>query len=165
MHFHESSIITTTDGLYCQVYGNQHPEGRILVKPKYIPTDKVSSDALPYRFLSGKKMNRLDFWINENDLKQYIDSFCKAYPEYLFESPLHDKSPLFFAVPLDRVERIYSPKTGLAELMSMSQEQLDEHLKTVVSFVSSFINLSNSSLVILIIKHFYVFVILISINI
>jgi len=120
MHFHESSIITTTDGLYCQVYGNQHPEGRILVKPKYIPTDKVSSDALPYRFLSGKKMNRLDFWINENDLKQYIDSFCKAYPEYLFESPLHDKSPLFFAVPLDRVERIYSPKTGLAENSSMN---------------------------------------------
>src|SRR3989344_3408060 len=125
MHFHESSIITTTDGLYCQVYGNQHPEGRILVKPKYIPTDKISSNALPQRFISGKKMNRLDLWIDKDKLKEYIDNFCRAYPEYLFESPLHDKSPLFFAVPLEKFERVYSPKDGLAELMSMPEEQLD----------------------------------------
>ena len=40
MHFYESSTITTKDGLHCQVYGNEHPDGRILVKPKYIPTNK-----------------------------------------------------------------------------------------------------------------------------
>jgi len=57
MHFYESTIITTKEGMHCQVYGNEHPPGRILVKPKYIPTDRISSDALPSRFLSGKKMN------------------------------------------------------------------------------------------------------------
>lgn len=136
MHIHESSIITTKDGLYCQVYGNQHPEDRILVKPKYIPTDKISSQALPYRFLAGKKMNRLDLWSDKKELKMYINNFCKVYGEYIFESPVHDKSPLFFAVPIDKIEKIYSPKTGLAELMSMPEKHLDEHLKTVVSFVS-----------------------------
>ena len=80
MHSYESSIITTKDGIYCQVYGNEHPEGKILEKPKYIPTDKISSDFLPYRFISGKKMNRLNLWIDKNKLKEYLESFCKAYP-------------------------------------------------------------------------------------
>jgi predicted nucleotidyltransferase len=99
MHFYESSVITTTDGLHCQVYGNEHPDDKILVKPKYIPTDKISSDSLPYRFISGRKMNRLDLWTDKDKLKQYIDAFTKAYPEYIFKSPMHEKSPLFFVIP------------------------------------------------------------------
>jgi len=136
MHFYESSIITTKDGLHCQVYANQHPDGKILVKPKYIPTDKISSDSLPYRFISGRKMNRLDLWIDPSKLKQYIDAFTKAYPEYIFRSPLYDKSPLFFAVPKENIERSYSPREGLAELMSMPDKDLDNHLRTVVELVS-----------------------------
>ena len=145
MHFYESSIITTIDGLHCQVYGNQHPEDRILVKPKYIPTDKISSDALPYRFISGKKMNRLNLWADKENLKEYICNFSKAYPPYIFRSPLHDKSPLFFAIPKKKIERVYSPMTGLAELMSMPEKNLDEHLRTVVELVS-FILKSNLEL-------------------
>src|SRR3989338_2105129 len=135
MHFYESSIITTKDGLHCQVYGNQHPDGKILVKPKYIPSDKISSDALPYRFISGRKMNRLNLWIDQDKLKQYIDAFKKAYPEYVFRSPLYDKSPLFFVVPKEKIERAYSPAEGLYDLMSMPEKDLDEHLKTVVGLV------------------------------
>ena len=136
MHYYESSIITTTDGIHCQVYGNEHPEGKILVKPKYIPTDKISSDSLPYRFISGRKMNRLDLWIDKDKLKQYLDAFAKAYPEYIFQSPLHEKSPLLFAIPKKNIEREYSPRVGLAELMSMPDKDLDEHLRTVVELVS-----------------------------
>ncbi len=132
MHFYESSIITTKDGLHCQVYSNQHPDGRVLVKPKYIPTDKISSDSLPYRFISGMKMNRLNLWISPEKLKQYLEAFTKAYPKYVFRSPLYDKSPLFFAVPKEDIERSYSPRQGLSELMSMPDKDLDGHLRTVV---------------------------------
>ena len=135
MHFYESSIITTKDGLHCQVYGNQHPDGKILVKPKYIPTDRISSDSLPYRFISGRKMNRLNLWIAQDKLKQYIDAFKKAYPKYIFRSPLYDKSPLFFVVPKDKIERAYSPAEGLYDLMGMPEKDMDEHLKTVVELV------------------------------
>lgn len=136
MHFYESSIITTREGMHCQVYSNQHPDGRILTKPKYIPTDKVHSDFLPYRFISGRKMNRLDLWIDKHNLKNYIESFKKAYPGYIFKSPVHDKSPLFFAVRKKDIERIYSPRIGLSELMSMPDKDLDGHLKIVVELVS-----------------------------
>jgi len=136
MHFYESSIITTKDGLHFQVYGNEHPEGKILVKPKYIPTDKISSDYMPYRFISGKKMNRLNLWIDKDKLKKYIEDFCEAYPHYVFKSDTHDKSPLFFAVSKDMIERTYSPREGLKELMTIPGRDLDEHLKTITELIS-----------------------------
>ena len=136
MHFYESSIITTKDGLYCQVYGNEHPKGRILVKPKYIPTDKIHSDTLPYRFIAGRKMNRLNLWRDKAGLKKYISDFSNVYPHYIFKSDVHDKSPLFFAVPERYIEREYSPKTGLADLMSMPLKEMDEHLRAVFNLVS-----------------------------
>tara|TARA_Y100000310_G_scaffold267407_1_gene279388 strand:+ start:10224 stop:11291 length:1068 start_codon:yes stop_codon:yes gene_type:complete len=129
-------MITTKDGLICQVYGNEHPKGRILVKPKYIPTDKISSDALPYRFISGRKMNRLDLWIDKDKLKEYLTAFTKEYPDYVFKSEVHDKSPLFFAVPEEDIEKAYSPNKGLAELMSIPIKDLDDHLRALVEFVS-----------------------------
>ena len=137
MHFYESSIITTKDGLHCQVYGNEHPDGKILVKPKYIPTDKISSDFLPYRFISGRKMNRLNLWIEDQDnLRRYMGDFAKAYPKYVYKSPLHDPSPLFFVVPKESIERAYSPREGLYDLMGIPTEDLDEHLKTVIELAS-----------------------------
>lgn len=135
MHFYESSIITTKDGLHCQVYGNEHPLTNILIKPKYIPTDKILSDALQFRFISGKKMNRLNLWADKDKLKNYIESFKDAYPNYIFKSPLHDKERLFFSVPVDAIERIFFPRRGLKELMGMPFKSLDEHLKLVHKFV------------------------------
>lgn len=136
MHFYESSIITTKDGLHCQVYGNEHPSGKILVKPKYIPTNKISSDALPYRFISGMKMNRLDLWINPKELKKYIDDFRKKYKHYIYKSNVHDISPLFFAVPKNRIEREYSPRKGLSGLMKIPEKDLDPHLQKVAKLIT-----------------------------
>ncbi len=97
MHFHEAAIITTKDGLHCQVYSNQHPVSSIIVKPKYIPTDKIECDALPYRFISGKRMNRLNLWVDKEKLRKYIEDFKKAYPQYVLASQVHEKEKLFFA--------------------------------------------------------------------
>ena len=95
MHFYEASIITTNKGLHCQVYGNEHPPDCILVKPKYIPTDKIECNHLQYRFLSGKKMNRLNLWIDKKELKEYLEKFKKAYPSYIYKSTMHDEDRLF----------------------------------------------------------------------
>ena len=136
MHFHESTIITTTEGLHCQVYSNQHPEGSLIVKPKYIPTNKISSNALPFRFISGKKMNRLNLWIDKENLKEYIELFSKSYPHYILNNPMYDQSPIFFAVPQDKIERTYYPREGLSELMSMPHKDLDPHLQVVVNLIN-----------------------------
>ncbi len=134
MHFYESSVITTKDGLHCQVYSNQHPEGGIIVKPKYVPTGKIESSSLQYRFFAGQKMNRLNLWAEKKELARYIQDFRKAYPQYIYQSELHDKERLFFWVPKDYIERVYFPRKGLSELMSMPAECLDKHLSTVCEF-------------------------------
>ena len=134
MHFYESSIITTKDGLHCQGYGNEHPLGSILVKPKYIPTSLVESSVLPYRFLSGRKMNRLNLWAPPEELKKYLLQFKSAYPHYIFKSNLHDEPRLFFSIPIDNIERIYFPRRGFKELMSMPPASLDAYLQKVYTF-------------------------------
>src|SRR3989344_2095169 len=137
MHFYESSIITTKDGLFCQVYGNEHPVSSILVKPKYIPTVDVESSALPYRFISGRKMNRLNLWSSKEGLKEYIEKFRKAYPNYILNSPYHEGhegNRLFFSIPIEQIERIYFPRKGFQELMSMPKDALDRYLKKVYDF-------------------------------
>lgn len=139
MYFPESSIITTKDGLQCLVYSNQHPEGYVIVKPKYIPTDKISSDALPYRFILGKKVNRLDLWVDKENLKKYFQDFARAYPKYIFKRDVHDQSPLFFAIPKDQIDKVYLPREGLKELMAIPHRDLDEHLKKVVELVLFFL--------------------------
>ncbi|MAG22200.1 MAG: hypothetical protein CL943_02760 [Candidatus Diapherotrites archaeon] len=136
MHFYESSIITTKDGLHCQVYGNEHPDKGILIKPKYIPTNKIECEALQCRFLSGKKMNRLNLWAEKNGLANYLEKFKKAYPQYIYQSEVHDKDRLFFWAPKEHIERVYFPREGLAELMSMPEDALDEHLAVVYKFVN-----------------------------
>jgi len=137
MHFYEASVITTKDGLHCQVYGNEHPIKTILVKPKYVPTNKVESSFLQYRFISGKKMNRLNLWTEKKELTRYLKGFKKAYPHYIFQSDMHkDKKRLFFGVPINKIERIYFPRRGFSELMSIPKDQLDEHLKLVHEFGS-----------------------------
>jgi len=136
VYFPESSIIITKDGLYCQVYSNEHPEGYIIVKPKYIPTTKISGISLPSRFIGGKKVNRLDLWTNVDALKKYIDDFSRHYPQYILKNSMYEKSPLFFAVSESNVDKVYFPRDGLKELMDMPKIDLDSHLESVVGLVS-----------------------------
>jgi predicted nucleotidyltransferase len=132
MHFYESSIITTKDGLLCQVYGNEHPPNSLIVKPKYIPTDKIESSSLQYRFMFGKKMNRLNLWGDAEKLKNYIQDFKK---QYILSSKFYDKNRLIFSVPIDNIERIFFPRRGLSQLMEMPPHSLDQHLATVQKLV------------------------------
>src|SRR3989344_4777032 len=134
MHFYEASVITTKDGLHFQVYSNEHPSEGILAKPKYIPTEKIESTALQYRFIGGKKMNRLNLWSDANELTRYIEDFKRQYPKYVYKSPVHKGNRLFFIVPFDEIERVYFPRKGLSELMSMPVHALDEHLSNVREF-------------------------------
>ncbi len=140
MHFYEASIITTKDGLHFQVYGNEHPTSSILAKPKYIPCEKVGSDNLQCRFIAGRKMNRLNLWIKQEELKKYLEDFSRNYPHYIFKSNVHQGDRLFFGIPIDSIERIYSPKKGLSELMSINPRHLDPHLKLIYDFVKLLLN-------------------------
>lgn len=132
-HFYESVLIDTTDGLHCKSYSNEHPEGYIIVKPKYIPSDRVTSPSLKSRFIFNRHMTRLNLFSEKKNLINYLKNFKKAYPEYVYNSSLHNN--WFFVVPKDRIAKAYNPKNGLQELMKVPKAELDEYLSLVVGLV------------------------------
>ena len=98
---------------------------------------EVESNALPYRFISGRKMNRLNLWSDKDGLREYFEKFRKAYPSYILNSPYHkghEGNRLFFSIPIEQIERIYFPRRGFQELMSMPKDALDRYLKKVYDF-------------------------------
>lgn len=136
MYVPESTIIITKDGLHCQVYMSGHPDDFVIVKPKYIPTDKVVSHKLPFRYIDGKRMNRLNMWIKPLSLRSYIIRFKKAYPDYI-HGDLNNKN-WFFKVPLERIDKVHGPQQSLRELMAIPKKSLDDYLRTVVDLVTLF---------------------------
>lgn len=132
-YFPESTIITTVDGIQFKTFSNEHPEGFLIAKPKYIPTEEIFCDKLQLRTIFDKQVNRLDMWIEKQDLKYYLDAFKRAYPYHLYHSDLHKN--WFFAIPKKSVKQIFDPKEGLKSITKLSKNERDEHLDTVINFV------------------------------
>ena len=132
-YFPESVIITTIDGIQFKTFSNEHPDGHIIAKPKYIPIEEVFSPELPRRKIFNQEVNRFDLWINKKSLKEYIEAFCQSYPHYKYYSENHKN--WFFAIPKNRIKKIYDPREGLKELMNIPGEEQDEHLTNVTNFV------------------------------
>ena len=133
-YFPESVIIITEDDIQFKTFSNEHPDGFIIAKPKYIPTDEIFSNELPKRSIFNKKVNRIDFWTNQKELNYYLDSFCRVYPNYKYYSEIHKN--WFFAIPKSSIKQIFEPKEGLKTLMNLKEKDKNPHLNTVINFVN-----------------------------
>lgn len=132
-YFPESVIITTLDGIQFKTFSNEHPKGFIIAKPKYIPTEYIFCDKLPLRHLFDKQVNRLDMWIDKEELSYYLEAFKENYPHYIYNCSLHKN--WFFAIPEKAIKQIFEPRQGLKIIMGIQEKQKDEHLEVVVSFI------------------------------
>jgi predicted nucleotidyltransferase len=132
-HFYESLLINTTDGIQCKVYANSHPDGNIIVKPKYIPVDKANFVGLKKRYLFEKCMFRFNLFTNLADTSHNLKEFKEKFPEYFYESPAHKS--WFNVVPKDKIEVVHDPKKGLAELRRVPEKDMDAYLKSVMEIV------------------------------
>lgn len=135
MHFYESMALTTVDGMQFKTYANEHPEGFIIAKPKYIPREKISSDFFQKRDLQGVAVNRFDYWAaGQEELKKYIEEFRKLYPDYFYDCPFHKR--WFFGVPKDKIAHYMDPKKGVLDLVKKSQAELDIYLLRTQEFLN-----------------------------
>ena len=132
-HFYESMLIDTVDGFQCKSYSNQHPEGYIIVKPKYIPKDALDLKGLKYRFLFEKCMIRFNLFSDKEKLKESIKQFRKKFPDYIYECK--DTSNWYFAVPVKKIKTVHDSKKGLLELMKVPEKDLDQYLTLVRELV------------------------------
>jgi predicted nucleotidyltransferase len=132
-HFYESVLIDTVDGFHCKTYSNEHPEGYLLVKPKYIPKNALEGKGLKYRFLFEKCWIRFNLFAQKDRLKDYIEQFKEKFPDYIYYCK--DTKNWFFVVPKNKIKTIHDPKAGLKELMQVPARDLDEYLKEVVNLI------------------------------
>ena len=132
-HFYESTLIDTTDGFQCKTYANEHPDGFIIVKPKYIPADAIKGDGLKYRFLFEKCLVRFNLFARKAELQKYVQQFRATFPDYIYDSPIH--SNWFFVVPRNKIKTVHDGRSGLRELLKVPLRDCDDYLVLVRELV------------------------------
>jgi len=132
-HFYESILIDTVDGFQCKSYANEHPEGYVIVKPKYIPRDVIKGEGLKYRFLFEKCFVRFNLFAKKDKVEEYLNQFRKKFPEYIYDSPFHEN--WFFVVPKNKIKKVHDSRNGLQELLKIPKNDLDEYLTLVTELI------------------------------
>jgi predicted nucleotidyltransferase len=125
-HFYESTLIDTVDGFQCKSYSNEHPEGYIIVKPKYLPESALKGSGLKYRFLFEKCMARFNLFANKKNLSEYIRQFRKKFPDYIYDCPITKN--WYFAVPRGKIKETHDGRKGLQEFLKVPEKDLDNYL-------------------------------------
>ena len=125
-HFYESTLIETNDGIQCKVYANSHPQGYVIVKPKYIPDSVLRFVGLKKRFLFSKCMTRFNLFNSKEIVKENLDILKSKFPEYYYQCPKHNN--WFLVVPREKIKRYYDPQEGVRQLMKVPVKDLDPYL-------------------------------------
>lgn len=128
-HFYESVLIDTVDGFQCKTYSSEHPEGYIIVKPKYIPKDSLSVEGLKYRFLFEKCLIRFNLFARKDRLNEALTQFKKKFPDYIYDCK--DTKNWYFVVPKNKIKTVHDSRKGLSELLEVPKKDLDEYLNLV----------------------------------
>lgn len=127
------------DGLQLKSYANDHPDGFVIAKPKYIPRQKIDCSGFQERNILGKDLRRFDYWaVDEKKLKEYIDDFEKAYSEYMYHSQLHNR--WFMGVPTKKIVKLPNPKEGVKRILAMNESEVDEYMKRTQALLNVLID-------------------------
>ena len=139
MHFYESMIMWSDDGLQLKSYANDHPDGFVIAKPKYIPRHKIDCKGFQERSIQGSDVRRFDYWaVDEKTLKNYIEDFRKAYPEYIYDSKLH--GTWFMGVPKNKIAKLPNPKDGVKRILKLKESEMDDYMKRAQGFLNIMID-------------------------
>ena len=139
MHFYESMIMWSRDGLQFKSYANDHPDGFVIAKPKYIPRHKIDCSGFQERNIQGSEVRRFDYWaVDEKRLGEYVKDFRSAYPEYIYDSPLH--KTWFMGIPKKNIARLPDPKDGVKKILSMKESEQDDYMKRCQQLLHIFID-------------------------
>jgi len=128
-HFYESTLIDTVDGFQCKSYASEHPDGYVIVKPKYIPANAIKGEGLKYRFLFETCLVRFNQFAKKEKLIGYVKQFREKFPDYVYDCPLHKN--WFYVVPIDKIKKVHDGRKGLQEFLKVPRKDLDEYLTLV----------------------------------
>jgi len=133
MHFYESTLIDTEEGIQCKVYANSHPDGFVVVKPKYIPTELAEFTKLKRRFILEKCMTRFNLFNSKEVVEENLKILKEKFPYFLYNCDKHNN--WFMVVPKEKIKTYHDPQKGVQELMKVPDQDMDPYLKATKGII------------------------------
>src|SRR3989344_5847533 len=126
-YYPESTVIDTIEGIQCKVYATSHPHGKVIVKPKYVPTELINFKGLKRRYILEKSMFRFNLFNNKEIVEHNLFELKKKFPHYFYDDPAHQN--WFLVVPKENIKKYHDPKEGLQQLMKVPEQDCDPYLR------------------------------------
>ncbi len=132
--FHEAGLMDSHTGMQFKVYASSHPEGFVIGKPKYIPTDLLEFVGMKKRYMFSKSVNRFNLFKKKEIVEENLKILKSKYPECIYHCDKHKN--WFLGLPEEKIKKSYDCRDGLKQLMSIPTGDLDDYLKSVKDFIN-----------------------------
>jgi predicted nucleotidyltransferase len=135
----DGDTIVTEEGFIFNVFGYEHPEGRLFAFLKYIPSRyrelfRVRLLGRTWR-LRGDELLRAERLYTAGNYREFLNTFRASFPGYIYRCPFRGKEVM--SVPLDRIVEVYCPGERLkALLMAEVKDPLQRSVQDLVELLS-----------------------------
>lgn len=135
----DGDTFKTIDGFIFNVFGYEHPEGRVFSFLKYIPSRyrglfKVQLLRRTWR-LGEAELLRADRLYTAENYRAFLKAFRENFPDYVYHCPYRMKEVI--SVPIDRIVEVYSPGGRLRALMEAgAKDPLQRSTLDLIELVS-----------------------------
>lgn len=136
----DGDTFTTTQGFVFNVFGYEHPNGRVIAFLKYIPAKLRDSFNISYLknawTLCEQKLFRAEKLYSAGNYQTFLESFRKNFPEYVYYCPFRNKE--IISVPISSIENVFLPRDCLKRLASMQiKDDLQKATLDLIELIST----------------------------
>lgn len=135
----DGDSIITQEGFLLNVFGYEHPEGRVFSFLKYIPS--TFKDLFNIRLLErtwkymGIELFRAEKLYTAKNYKAFLKVFKENFPDYVYFCPFRKKE--IISTPITRVKEIFVPRERLQVLLkTQCRDKLQNMTLSFISLVS-----------------------------
>jgi len=131
----DGDTFATREGFIFNVFGYEHPSGRVFAFLKYIPArlrGLFHIEFLERTWRYGKlSLLRAEKLYTARNYHAFVETFKKEYPSYVYCCPFRQKEVI--SAPLSTVKRVYVPRECLQLLITLKRK--DALQKMTLEFV------------------------------
>lgn len=131
----DGDTIVTEEGFILNVFGYEHPEGRVFAFLKYIPSkyrELFNIRLLDRTWRYGNtELFRAEKLYTAKNYQTFLEVFKRNFPSYVYFCPYRQKE--IISVPLDHIVAVYIPRDALLKLLK--NEERDELQNYTIEFI------------------------------
>lgn len=142
----DGDTFITKEGFILNVFGYEHPAGRVFAFLKYIPAryrELFKVKMLERTWRHGDiELFRAEKLYTAKNYQSFLEVFKKNFPEYVYFCPFRQKEVI--SVPMDRISAVYVPREALQQLLKTGK--LDHLQNMTLEFIKLISEASNVKL-------------------